>query len=152
LPSVTLGKAFAECPKKHSAKNLVLGKESFADKVFAECYTRQSLCRVSEKNTRQRIWYSAKNPLPIKYLSSVTLGKAFVECKIVFPECIRYSAKNAIPVVRLKIMIPSSLLSPYVDPCTYRHVTTMIGKSILTNLKIFLFDEKKKNELYNCTY
>jgi hypothetical protein len=27
------------------------------------------------------------------------LGKAFAECKIAFAECIRHSAKNAIPVV-----------------------------------------------------
>jgi hypothetical protein len=32
-------------------------------------------------------------------LPSVTLGKAFAECKIAFAECIRHSAKNAIPVV-----------------------------------------------------
>jgi hypothetical protein len=52
LPSAfrTLGKVFAECPKK------VLGKEPFADKIFAEC-------------------------------------------KIAFTECLRHSAKNAIPVV-----------------------------------------------------
>jgi hypothetical protein len=56
---LTLGKVFAECPKK------VLGK-----KPFAECF-----------------------------LPSVTLGKDFVECKIVFAECLRHSAKNAISVV-----------------------------------------------------
>jgi hypothetical protein len=61
---LTLGKVFTECPKK------VLGKELFADEIFAECS-----------------------------LPSVTLGKAFVECKIVFAECLRHSAKNAIPVV-----------------------------------------------------
>jgi hypothetical protein len=54
----------AECPKK------VLGKEPFADKIFAECS-----------------------------LPSVTLGKGFAECKISFAECLRHSAKNAIPVV-----------------------------------------------------
>jgi hypothetical protein len=32
-------------------------------------------------------------------LSSVTLGKGFVECKIVFAECLRHSAKNTISVV-----------------------------------------------------
>jgi hypothetical protein len=32
-------------------------------------------------------------------LPSVTLGKAFAECKIAFAECLRHSAKNAIPVV-----------------------------------------------------
>jgi hypothetical protein len=62
---LTLDKVFAECPKK------ALGKEPFADEIFAECS-----------------------------LPSVTLGKAFAECKIAFAECLRHSAKNAIPVVR----------------------------------------------------
>jgi hypothetical protein len=59
----------------HSAKSLpsvrkkALGKEPFADEIFAECS-----------------------------LPSVTLGKAFAECKIAFVECLRHSAKNAIPV------------------------------------------------------
>jgi hypothetical protein len=61
---LTLGKVFAECPKK------VLDKEPFADKIFAECS-----------------------------LPSVTLAKAFAECKIAFAECLRHSAKNAIPVL-----------------------------------------------------
>jgi hypothetical protein len=46
------------------------GKEPFADEIFVECS-----------------------------LSIVTLGKGFAECKIAFAECLRYSAKNAIPVV-----------------------------------------------------
>jgi hypothetical protein len=54
---------FAEC-------FLTLGKEPFADEIFAECS-----------------------------LLSVTLSKAFAECKIAFAECLRHSAKNAIPVV-----------------------------------------------------
>jgi hypothetical protein len=48
---LTLGKVFAECPKK------ALGKEPFADEIFAECS-----------------------------LPSVTLGKGFAECKIAFAE------------------------------------------------------------------
>jgi hypothetical protein len=48
----------------------VLGKEPFADKVFVECS-----------------------------LPSVTLVKAFAECKITFTECIRHSVKNVISVV-----------------------------------------------------
>lgn len=32
-------------------------------------------------------------------MPSVTLGKAFAECKIAFTECLRHSAKNAISVV-----------------------------------------------------
>jgi hypothetical protein len=32
-------------------------------------------------------------------LPSVTLGKAFAECKIAFAECVRHSAKELIPVV-----------------------------------------------------
>jgi hypothetical protein len=67
---LTLGKVFAECPKK------ALGKEPFADEIFAECS-----------------------------LPSVTLGKAFAECKIAFAECLRHSAKNAIPVVNKKCPI-----------------------------------------------
>jgi hypothetical protein len=55
--------------------------------------TRQSLCRVSEKK------HLANNPLPMKSLPSVTLGKAFAKCKIAFAECLRHSAKNVIPVV-----------------------------------------------------
>jgi hypothetical protein len=46
-------------------------REPFADEIFAECS-----------------------------LPSVTLGKAFAECKMAFAECFRHSAKNAIPVVR----------------------------------------------------
>jgi hypothetical protein len=37
-------------------------------------------------------------------LPSVTLGKGFAECKIAFAECLRHSAKNAIPVVILLIL------------------------------------------------
>jgi hypothetical protein len=86
--------------------------------------TRQSLCRVSEKK------HSAKNSLPMKYLPSVlcqvlhsakplpsvTLGKAFAECKIAFAECFRHSAKNAIPVVSVfrdrGVPGPTSEMSP----------------------------------------
>jgi hypothetical protein len=65
LPSAFLCRVlFDTCPKK------VLGKQPFADKIFAECS-----------------------------LLSVTLGKGFVECKIAFAECLRHSAKNVIPVV-----------------------------------------------------
>jgi hypothetical protein len=53
-----------------SVRKKALGKELFADEIFAECS-----------------------------LPSVTLGKAFAECKIAFAECLRHSAKNVIPVV-----------------------------------------------------
>jgi hypothetical protein len=53
-----------------SVRKKALGKEPFADEIFVECS-----------------------------LPSVTLGKAFAECKIAFAECFRHSAKNAIPVV-----------------------------------------------------
>ena len=55
--------------------------------------TRQSLCRVSEKK------YSTKNPLPIKYLSSIVCRVLFAECKMSFVECLGHSAKKASPVV-----------------------------------------------------
>jgi hypothetical protein len=53
-----------------SARQKVLGKEAVADVQFAE------------------------HSLP-----SVTLGKAFAECKIVFAVCLRHTAKELIPVV-----------------------------------------------------
>jgi hypothetical protein len=62
--------------KRHSANSLpsarqkVLGKETAADVQFAE-----------------------------RSLPSVTLGKAFAECKIAFAECLRHTAKELIPVV-----------------------------------------------------
>jgi hypothetical protein len=61
---------------------------------FAECFL--TLDKVFAKCPKK---HSGKNPLPMKYLPSVTLGKAFAECKIAFAECLRHSAKNAIPVV-----------------------------------------------------
>jgi hypothetical protein len=53
-----------------SAQQKVLGKEAVADVQFAE-----------------------------RSLPSVTLGKAFAECKIAFAECLRHSAKELCPVV-----------------------------------------------------
>jgi hypothetical protein len=53
-----------------SAREKVLGKEVFADALFAE-----------------------------PSLPSVTLGKAFAECFYGFAECFRHSAKRLIPVV-----------------------------------------------------
>jgi hypothetical protein len=64
--------------KWHSANSLprarqkVLDKEAVADVQFAE-----------------------------RSLPSVTLGKAFAECKIAFAECLRHSAKELCPVVNL---------------------------------------------------
>ena len=69
-----LGKDFAEC--RHSAKTLpsarqkALGKDAFADGLFAKCS-----------------------------LPSAALGKAFAECKLGFAECPWHSAKPLIPVV-----------------------------------------------------
>jgi hypothetical protein len=53
-----------------SARQKVLGKEVVADVQFAE-----------------------------RSLSSVTLGKAFAECKIAFVVCLEHTAKELIPVV-----------------------------------------------------
>jgi hypothetical protein len=41
--------------------------------------------------TSARKKYSAKNYLPIKCLSSVTLGKGFAECKKAFVECLGFA-------------------------------------------------------------
>jgi hypothetical protein len=62
-----------------SGRKKALGKEPFADEIFVECS-----------------------------LPSVTLGKGFTECKIAFAECLRHSAKNAIPVVNT--ILPSIAL------------------------------------------
>jgi hypothetical protein len=53
-----------------SARQTVLGKEAVADVQFAE-----------------------------RSLPSVTLGKAFAECKIAFDVCLEHTAKKLIPVV-----------------------------------------------------
>jgi hypothetical protein len=53
-----------------SARQKVLGKETAADVQFAE-----------------------------SSLPSVTLGKAFTECKLAFAECLRHSAKELCLVV-----------------------------------------------------
>jgi hypothetical protein len=67
-----------------SARQKVLGKEAVVNVQFAE------------------------HPLP-----SVTLGKAFAECKIAFAECLRHSAKELCPVVRnwLQYRIPNRYLA-----------------------------------------
>jgi hypothetical protein len=65
-----------------SVREKVLGKEVFADALFAE-----------------------------PSLPSVTLGKAFAECFYGFAECFRHSAKLLIPVVYVvMVLIRSSLL------------------------------------------
>jgi hypothetical protein len=81
VPQNTLGKGSVTVTWRRngdfslpSARQKVLGKEAVADVQFAE-----------------------------RSLPSVTLGKAFAECKIAFAECLRHSAKNAIPVVLLRI-------------------------------------------------
>jgi hypothetical protein len=53
-----------------SARQKVLGKDAVADVQFAE-----------------------------RSLPSVTLGKAFAECKIAFAVCLEHTAKELIPVV-----------------------------------------------------
>jgi hypothetical protein len=60
-----------------SARQKVLDKEVVADVQFAE------------------------HSLP-----SVTLDKAFAECKIAFAECLRHSAKELCPVVKEALPVP----------------------------------------------
>jgi hypothetical protein len=59
-----------------SARQKVLGKEAVADVQFAE-----------------------------RSLPSVTLGKAFAECKIAFVVCLRHTAKELIPVVNARYLV-----------------------------------------------
>jgi hypothetical protein len=90
VPQTTLGKGFVTVTWRrdgdfslpsaiwHSAKSLpsarqiVLGKEAVADVQFTE-----------------------------RSLPSVTLGKAFAECKIAFAVCLRHTANELISVVNL---------------------------------------------------
>jgi hypothetical protein len=72
--------------------------------LFAEC---------PKKSTWQRTFADeifAKCSLP-----SVTLDKAFTECKIAFAECLRHSAKNAIPVVTRGLAVITQHLEPLLE-------------------------------------
>jgi hypothetical protein len=55
----TLGKIFAECTKKSTRQ------KPFAYKMFAECNTRQRLCRVSETLVKERESDSAAEHLGV---------------------------------------------------------------------------------------
>jgi hypothetical protein len=57
-----------------SARHKGLGKETAADVQFAE-----------------------------RSLPSVTLGKAFAECKLAFVECLRHTTKELCPVVHVGV-------------------------------------------------
>jgi hypothetical protein len=100
----TLGKIsfFAECQRRHSAKD---------PSPSLGAVTVTFLCRVSN-GTRQNSLPSARQKVLGKEvvadvqfaersLPSVTLGKAFAECKIAFAECLKHSAKELCPVVIL---------------------------------------------------
>jgi hypothetical protein len=59
--------------------------------------TRQRLCRVSEKVIGKEPF--ADKMFAEYSLPSVKLGKGIAECKMAFAECLRHSTKNAILVV-----------------------------------------------------
>jgi hypothetical protein len=73
-----------------SARQKVLGKEAVADVQFAE-----------------------------RSLPSVTLGKAFAECKIAFAVCLRHTTKELIPVVdaasRNSLELSAQTMQEYVN-------------------------------------
>jgi hypothetical protein len=73
----------------------VLGKDAVADVQFAE-----------------------------RSLPSVTLGKAFAECKIAFAMCLRHTAKKLIPVVLIR---SSSVPSHRCSPGQRTHLMLMYG-------------------------
>jgi hypothetical protein len=75
-----------------SARQKLLGKEAVADVQFAE-----------------------------RSLPSVTLGKAFAECKIAFAVCLEHTAKKLIPVV----VAPRYRRCDTLSPCSMvlNHVT-----------------------------
>jgi hypothetical protein len=80
LPNVFLCRVFFDTRQSlcRVSEKKVLGKEPFADEIFVECF------------------------LPSVTLGKGFAGKGFAECKIVFAECLRHSAKNAIPVVTVE--------------------------------------------------
>jgi hypothetical protein len=93
--------------KRHSANSLssarqkVLGKEAVADVQFVE-----------------------------RSLPSVTLGKAFAECKIVFAECLRHSAKKLSSVVAVSMKSGSSIITTDVaEATTTAHRPPRIGRT-----------------------
>jgi hypothetical protein len=91
-------------------------------------HSAKSLSSVQKK-------YSAKNPLPIKCLPSVTLGKGFAECKIAFAECLRQSTKNVIPVVSLRATVQTSNLGHMMlihAACCGRHRDELRHEAITT--------------------
>ena len=55
------------------------------------------------EDTRQRIRHREEAVADVQFaersLPSVTLGKAFAECKIAFAVCLEHTAKELIPVV-----------------------------------------------------
>jgi hypothetical protein len=61
--------------------------------------TWQSLYRVSEKVLGKETFVAK---MFVEYfLSNITLGKDFTQCKMAFAECLRHSAKNASSVVNM---------------------------------------------------
>ena len=122
--SLALGKevGFAECQLRHSAKSLTWGPSLAGSLPSVVLDTRQRsrlrhpvaitaafLCRVLP-GTRQTSLPSAREKVIGKEgfadalfaepsLPSVTLGKAFAECKIAFAVCLEHTAKKLIPVV-----------------------------------------------------
>jgi len=74
-----------------SARNPTLGKDPFAVGGFAECNTRQRVCRVAECNTRQRV-------------CRVQTG---------FAECNRHSAKPVNPVVGAALHLTVVTTDPF---------------------------------------
>ena len=70
MPSAkALGKVFAECPKSDTRQSQ-LCRENLCRVSFAECYTRQRLCRVRSVLCRVlltlgKVWKSGSGSLPV---------------------------------------------------------------------------------------
>jgi hypothetical protein len=131
----TLGKIsfFAECQRRHSAKDL---------SPSLGAVTVTFLCRVSN-GTRQNSLPSARQKVLSKEavadvqfaersLPSVTLGKAFAECKIAFAECLRHSTKELCPIVSALRRPQPRARSP---SCTVSMVTLTLTLSRLSLLR-----------------
>jgi hypothetical protein len=78
-------------------------------------------------------------------LPSVTLGKGFAECKIAFAECLRHSAKNAIPVVRVRAKYKGgcliNILVQQILLLFSRHSASLKKQSTKSNDELYIIND-----------
>ena len=120
LPSVSgaLGKAFAECPIKYTRQR-VLCRSIFCRVCFAECHTRQRLCRVQYSLCRvpQAL---GKEPESSSVWWKVTFLQAFLDAKSLRTVSKSIVSKTFLNVVYSQVIIQSFLWHSWPHP--YRSI------------------------------